>query len=313
MRFCSNQFTRAREKLERGSPRFFVIVLIISLITIFSDCSSSKRMGEKALINAKYQTTYRLNFINDTILMTQGTEDRFTYLIGDNITYGGASLLRNQYLNQIDSLGSASRLSYYIREELRAGSLPFSRFNGSDLMQIILYKDYKTKRINVIDYISNHYFIYEEDLTPQNWTIQYDTMTIAGYRCQNAICDYRGRSYEAWFTLDIPINEGPWKFYGLPGLIIKLFDTKHHYEFELVGFQKTDEKIDILPLFRKEVKRSPNTPSIAKLTKIERKEFLRMKFGEKGRLIMQTDMAQVGLQTENRVEKKFNYIELDYK
>ena len=269
-------------------------------------------MSNKSLVDAKYECIYSLKFVNDTIEMTQGPEDRLTYLIGDDFTYGGYSDLRLQYLTLINSpTMTTKRMSEMIREEINTGA-PFQRFWGSDLMTSILYKDNKLKKISVIDYISVHYFFYEESMTPQNWTIKDDTITIAGYPCQKAICDYRGRSFEAWFTSEIPINEGPWKFYGLPGLIVKLHDTKRHYEFELIGFKKTDEKIDIQPLSTKTIKRTPTSTSTIKLTKIERKEFLRTKFGERGHLIMQTDMAQVGLPAGERVERKYGYIEMDY-
>jgi len=39
--------------------------------------------------------------------------------------------------------------------------------------------------------------------------------------------------FEAWFTREIPIAEGPYKFYGLPGLIIKISDSRDYYSFEL--------------------------------------------------------------------------------
>ena len=56
----------------------------------------------------------------------------------------------------------------------------------------------------------------------QNWEITEDTMTVLNYLCHKATTSFRGRDYVAWFTLDIPVNEGPWKLYGLPGLILKV-------------------------------------------------------------------------------------------
>lgn len=54
-----------------------------------------------------------------------------------------------------------------------------------------------------------------ESVPVQEWTIHDDTMLLIGQRCQKATCYFRGRKYEAWFTMDIPISKGPWKFGGL--------------------------------------------------------------------------------------------------
>jgi len=54
-----------------------------------------------------------------------------------------------------------------------------------------------------------------------------DTTSVLGYTCSKAICDFEGRSYSAWFTQDIPINDGPYKFFGLPGMILKIEDSEN--------------------------------------------------------------------------------------
>ena len=38
-----------------------------------------------------------------------------------------------------------------------------------------------------------------------------------------------------WFTRDIPISTGPWKFAGLPGIILKATDTEQNFSFECIG------------------------------------------------------------------------------
>lgn len=47
------------------------------------------------------------------------------------------------------------------------------------------------------------------------------TKDIIGHKCQLAETDFRGRHWKVWFTLDIPLPIGPWKFGGLPGLILQ--------------------------------------------------------------------------------------------
>lgn len=47
-----------------------------------------------------------------------------------------------------------------------------------------------------------------------------------------------GRKWTAWFTAEIPIQDGPYKFHGLPGLIVKIEDEAKSHSFELKGISK---------------------------------------------------------------------------
>ena len=78
-----------------------------------------------------------------------------------------------------------------------------------------------------------------------NWTIESDTAVFLDYLCQKANLRFRGRNYEAWFTLQIPINEGPWKFFGLPGLILKVNDADGLFDFECIGLEYLNTSYDI--------------------------------------------------------------------
>lgn len=79
--------------------------------------------------------------------------------------------------------------------------------------------------------------IYHYTENPLNWELKDDTLHYADFICQKAELLYGGRKWIAWFTSDIPIAEGPYKFNGLPGLIVKISDDKNHWNFELVSFK----------------------------------------------------------------------------
>ncbi len=79
---------------------------------------------------------------------------------------------------------------------------------------------------------------YDEPYPDQQWTLHSDTATICGCLCQKATCSFHGRDFEAWFTPEIPIRLGPWKFGGLPGLIIKVYDSNHYYTFECTHVER---------------------------------------------------------------------------
>ena len=73
---------------------------------------------------------------------------------------------------------------------------------------------------------------YEESIDTPRWEITDSVMVIDGINCVKATADYRGRKWTAWFAPEIPFNEGPWKLWGLPGLIVRAYDSKGHYRFE---------------------------------------------------------------------------------
>lgn len=73
---------------------------------------------------------------------------------------------------------------------------------------------------------------YEESIDTPRWEITDSVMVIDGINCVKATADYRGRKWTAWFAPEIPFNEGPWKLWGLPGLIVRAYDSRGHYRFE---------------------------------------------------------------------------------
>ena len=68
------------------------------------------------------------------------------------------------------------------------------------------------------------------------------TKKIGNFLCQKAVSNFRGRDYVAWFAKDIPVHAGPWKFYGLPGLILEVYDEngKFHIQAQeiIIDFKK---------------------------------------------------------------------------
>lgn len=79
--------------------------------------------------------------------------------------------------------------------------------------------------------VNSKYLVNDEK--PIDWQIQDSTKSIGGYVCQKAIGRSHGRDYTAWFTTDLPYSFGPRRLYGLPGLILEAYDSKHQISYTL--------------------------------------------------------------------------------
>lgn len=66
-----------------------------------------------------------------------------------------------------------------------------------------------------------------------DWKITSEKLKIGEWNTQKSEADFGGRHWYAWFTTDIPIQDGPYKFHGLPGLIVKLEDQTQSHRFTL--------------------------------------------------------------------------------
>lgn len=109
-----------------------------------------------------------------------------------------------------------------------------------------VYKNYPEASVTTFtgtDMGTSNYFIVEEKLQ-FDWQIDNGTKEkIMGYTCTKATCKFAGRDYEAWFTTEIPISDGPYKFRGLPGLIVKISDSKKEHVFELQEVKNVKAKL----------------------------------------------------------------------
>ena len=87
-------------------------------------------------------------------------------------------------------------------------------------------------------------YYYEEPLPEFEWRVNDEISdTIIGYPCKTAECFFRGRHWKVWFSEDLPMPYGPWKFHGLPGMILKAEDISGAHKF--VAEEIVDNKCQI--------------------------------------------------------------------
>ncbi|MDE6669820.1 MAG: GLPGLI family protein [Muribaculaceae bacterium] len=96
--------------------------------------------------------------------------------------------------------------------------------------------------ITVYEMLRDEHVYYTEPFSEIVWEIGDSTKNVLGYECIQATTDYHGREWTVWFTPDIPIQDGPWKLRGLPGLILEA-TTGDKIGFFADGIEQTAKKI----------------------------------------------------------------------
>lgn len=146
---------------------------------------------------------------------------------------------------QIDSLNSTPDGEAKFKEMQRVAALGgnFDDIPHKDGSMYIV-KLTEDNLMKVYDTAGMEQYVMEEPLESIEWALVEDsTKNILGYDCIKATADYHGRKWIAWFTPEIPVQAGPWKLAGLPGLILEADADNGVYSFMATGIQNTDRPI----------------------------------------------------------------------
>lgn len=104
-------------------------------------------------------------------------------------------------------------------------------------------------KFNYIDFVKdsifsldklNEEFIVKEKKPSLQWQLYDEEKVVDSIKLRKAKLNFRGRNYVAWYTLDYPVANGPWKFHGLPGLIIEIYDESMRYHWVATSIIKND-------------------------------------------------------------------------
>jgi len=131
-----------------------------------------------------------------------------------------------------------------IRRQIKSGSgsLNVTRNERAGQVSYKVTKEYPEFKTFLFTRVSMDLYKVKEDQKPE-WKILAEKQKIGEYDTQKATTTYGGREWIAWFSTAILFQDGPYKFYGLPGLIVKLEDTTGSHIMTLVGNRKIDSPI----------------------------------------------------------------------
>lgn len=176
-----------------------------------------------SLINAQTNRfVYEFKFVRDTVANNSFTN--ILYLDTD----GETAKFYYQELYELDSVQKATNNTN--------GSISFS----NSIMIKRKLNSFKNENYN---FVHTDYFKYES-FDHLQWNITLDLKSFKNYTLQKATTDFGGRKWVAWFSKEIPINQGPYKFQGLPGLIFQIEDEQQYFSFNLIEIKKLTASTD---------------------------------------------------------------------
>ncbi len=110
-------------------------------------------------------------------------------------------------------------------------------------MRLNILSDFNKQQREVTHALNFDHYAYNEEMIRPDWKID-ETVTEekSGYKCHKATTTYFGRAWTVWYTPDIPTPAGPWKLWGLPGLIVEGSESDGIYGFSLSSFESFDPK-----------------------------------------------------------------------
>lgn len=173
-----------------------------------------------------YETLVNPDSIN---LVSMKSERTFLDVKGDRSLFISENKLKR------DSLFAELRSEI---KENKKEEKDFSKMEGRKHFEPTFFEYFITKtipdqKVYYYEKTSGKQIYYQED-RPVKWEVTNMMEKQNGYSAQKAIAEFGGRVWTAWFTKEIPLSDGPYKFSGLPGLIVKLEDDKGDYKFDLV-------------------------------------------------------------------------------
>lgn len=178
---------------------------------------------------------YEYKFISDsTNAGDVKTEMMFLDTTKDGSKYYSYTVFNSDSLMKIDlEKQLAATGSINIRSDMQKGSVRYS-----------VTKTYPDYKVNLHRRLSMDAYNISDD-RKINWKISSDKEKIGEWNAQKAEADFAGRHWIAWFSTEIPIQDGPYKFHGLPGLIVKIEDKTGSHKMELKGIKNIQGELNI--------------------------------------------------------------------
>ncbi|MFV8352305.1 GLPGLI family protein [Flavobacterium sp. XS1P32] len=173
------------------------------------------------LVDQSYGQTLK-GILTETPLKGIGTETELSKKAAKPMTYSYVfsenKSIQNLISNEKSSIDTTYIEKYGIKHQTTSSISRPSSFNR--------FKDFNLKKLKIVFTQDNKDINIKESLPVFKWKLISESQTINGYVCKKATTINTtfnsNQSIVAWYTEDIPINDGPMHYSGLPGFIIQV-------------------------------------------------------------------------------------------
>ncbi len=189
--------------------RLFCIVCMLAS-SVSCSYAQSTHVIEPAIMEVRYNVVQGKN------------KDAFAFRCGKTVSqYFSVNTYRDDSLRSSPDPAVSTIVLDEMLEEAYNRNDPSKRRPSSPDYGTYFYWNMTAGKISVYSRAMLNRYVSEEDIPTMEWEIEEDSvMTVIGYECHKAKTHFRGRDWTVFYTEAIPVSHGPWKFNGLPGMIL---------------------------------------------------------------------------------------------
>ena len=284
--------------------RFVILIGLVSMIAFDISAKLSKK-NDYPCADIKVSYNYHEKFLRGN---NEFVEKDVSMLLLANSKQSKFYCPGTEYKDSLESTPSGRATRKQIR------SIAYKKYHETgdeSIMDGVVYqsflyvfKDYAKEQSTIYDKAGIlERGVYSESFSELTWEIGDSTKTVLGYECVMATADYHGRKWTAWCTREIPVQDGPWKLRGLPGLILEATEEKGHHSFVADGIEQSNQII--YPIYDKD-----------KYDKMSRKEMLKSlrNTRDNGNSIIKASTGgMLDLGQDSQPQTDYDFLETDYR
>lgn len=197
---------------------------------------------KKILLTIALVLTISVQAQNDTIGVSQFTA---VYLYECRTTNAAGTPITDSLMIAVQSANGVTKsFPYYSYTKQTKNSYDnYHIYKAAQMHMGDVFLNYPEGRITVQEELYPNRYQTDEVLKSPEWNLKGHQDSVFGYFCNTAETDFRGKTWQAHYTEDVPASIGPWKLGGLPGLITKVQDEEGIHTFTLCGLLKEEQPL----------------------------------------------------------------------